>query len=315
MWQDDGSGAVKSPGGAEEFVVEGKAPGGHSPVNARFTTALASGQYFEVEVLELGEEGCFIGVCTQNGFGQGWAIKGLFFGGNLSDGGCLVRQSFGDPFVKGMKIGTLVEYDTEAITVTFYQDARCLGPAFVAKRLSDAEVFPVVKANSDGDSFAIRFPNAPTVRTREPKGGGTAHPAEGSWVLEKLLVGPELGEFPLAAKMEGQGVTLNVKAVQPGSFQLSARVVNMNNLTVESMPDAALAPFERLLPGEVLSTRMMGPPGMMEAERAVSNGLATLQKWLARDGGLLLVGPAVEMCFSSQVGGGDGLPATEVSLS
>jgi len=240
-----------------------------------------------VEALALGES-CFIGVATEEGFGQGWKIKGLFFGGNLSDGGGLVRQRFGEWIKQGMKIGVLVEYDSEAITVTFYQDGRCLGPAFKAKRLSSGEVFPVVKANRDGDRFAISFPEAPpAARAREPPGGGQAHPAEGTWALERLSVGPELGEFPLAARMEGHGpARLTVEAAEPGTFRLCFRVANSLSTRVACEQDPALAPFEKLKPGPVASTRMMGPEGMMQVEAAVAEGLEGLGKWLCRDGGL-----------------------------
>jgi len=313
MWLDDGSGAVQPAADAPEFTIDGKAKG-DAPVNARFSTCLTSGQYFEVDILELSSS-CFLGVTTEASFKQGYYCKGLFFGGNLSTGSALVRQAFGERFEKGMKIGVLTEFEGSTITVTFYQDGRCLGPAFVSKRLTDKEVFPVVQASSDGDRFAIRFlESAPAVRTREPKGGGVAHPAEGNWALQRLNVGPELGEFPLASKMEGEEVTLKVEADKPGSFHLSARVCNHLRMVTSSQPDESLAPFDKITPGPVMSTMMMGPEGMMEVESAISTGLESVHKWLAKDGTLLLVGPAVEMSFVPKVDGEEGLPATEVEL-
>jgi len=317
MWHDDGSGAVKSHGEADEFVVEGKAAG-DSPVNARFSSALATGQYFEIEVREL-KQGCFVGIATEDGFAKGYKIRGLFFGGNLSEGSSLVRQNFGDRPTKGMILGALVEYDDEAVTITFYQDGRCLGPAFVAKRLTSAEIFPVVKASSDGDRFAIRFPDTlPTGRVREPKAGSaSAHFAEGNWFLKRMSVGPELGEFPLAAKMQGREVRLKVEAVGPQSFRLFSKVANTLRAQATSKEDDALKPFEGLTVGPVMSTMMMGEESVMEVEKALKDSLEQLHKWLVADGQLLMVGPAAELSLApAGDDGGDagGLPATEVDL-
>jgi len=313
MWVDDGSGCVRCEAGSPEFVVEGSQPG--SPVNARWSECLASGQYFEVDILEVGDS-CFLGVATEEGFDQGWKCKGLFFGGNLSNGGGLVRQAFGERFTTGMKIGVLTELEGQNITVTFYQDDRCLGPAFLSKRLTGKDVFPVVKAGFPGDRFAIRFPgSAPAERKRQPKGGGPPHPAEGLWVLKRLSVGPELGEFPLADKMEGRAATLKVEGVAPGCFHLSGRVCNNLNVQVAAEPDKSLAPFDKLtLAGPVMSTRMMGPEGVMEVETVVCSAMESLQKWIVRDGELLLVGPTAEMCLVAKADDSQGLPATEEVL-
>jgi len=313
MWQDDSSGLVKPVPDSAEFIVEGKPSG--SPVNALYSQPLSSGQYFEIDVLEL-QENVGIGVTTQEAFGPGWGCKGLFFNGNLSNGSALVRSSFGEQIKKGMQVGVLTEFDSETVSVVFYQDGRCLGPAFISKRLSGAEIFPVVHTSHEGDRFGIRLlESAPSVRTRQPKGGGTLHPAEGVWTLKQIFVGPELVQFPLTAKMgEGSEVTLKVEAIDAGSFHFSARVVNKLNFSVVVAPDDALAPFEKLTPGLVMATKMMGPPGMMEVEKEVASGFEALFKWLARDGKLTLTGPTVEMSFVPQVGGTEALPAIEIEL-
>jgi len=282
-------------------------------VNALFDQSLTSGQYFEIDVLEL-KESVFVGVTTKEAFAEGYKCKGLFFGRNLSNGGALVRQAFGEAIATGQKIGVLTEFDASNATVTFYQDGRCLGPAFVATRRTDGAIFPVVHTSSIGDKFGIRFLDAPAERKRQGKGAAPAHPAEGVWALQKLFTGPELGEVPLAEKMEGQEVTLKVEGDGPGSFRFSARVLNTLNMTATSEPDQSLEPFEKLVPSMVVGTKMMGPEGMMEVEGIVGDGLGKLHKWLARPGSLLLTGATVEMCFAPKADGHEGLPATEVEL-
>lgn len=314
MWLDDGSGSVNCFTDAPEFEIVGRAKG-DSPTNARCTTSLSSGQYFEVDVLEL-QKSCFIGVSSSQGFAQGYKCKGLFFGGpgNLSSGGALVRGGFGEKITKGMVIGVLVQISAEAVTVTFYQNGRCLGPGFVAERSTPAEVFPVVSASSDGDRFAIRFPEtAPDIRDRQPQGGGASHPAQGAWALEKLMVGPELGEFPLSDKMEGRMVVLTVEEVGPGKFRFSVKVCNNMRAEASSQADESLAPFESLKVGRPMSTKMMGPPGPMEVENLIGEGLGKLFKWLASGNCLLLVGPDIELSFCPH-SCDEIRPATDVKL-
>merc|ERR1719277_2435301 len=120
MWLDDGSGSVNCSTDAPEFEIVDKAKG-DAPSNARCTTSLSSGQYFEIDVQEL-QKSCFIGVSSARGFAQGWKCKGLFFGGpgNLSSGGALVRGEYGEAITKGQKIGVLTEFPSDTVTVTFY---------------------------------------------------------------------------------------------------------------------------------------------------------------------------------------------------
>eukprot|EP00403_Amphidinium_massartii_P049475 CAMPEP_0178459064 /NCGR_PEP_ID=MMETSP0689_2-20121128/47904_1 /TAXON_ID=160604 /ORGANISM="Amphidinium massartii, Strain CS-259" /LENGTH=314 /DNA_ID=CAMNT_0020085463 /DNA_START=107 /DNA_END=1051 /DNA_ORIENTATION=+ len=313
MWEDDGSEMVKTEADSNKFVIDGK-PGG-SPVNALYSKSLASGQYFEIEVLS-SEKSAFVGVTTREAFAKGWKCKGLFFGGNLSNGGALVRSQFGEWPKTGMKIGVLTDLTPETATVTFYQDGRCLGPAFVSKRVGGGDVFPVVHTSGEGDSFAISFPDAPAARERQAKDGSKLHPAEGSWAVKRMSVGPELGEFPLSGKMEGQDLGLKVEgAGTPGTFSLAFKVANTVRMVAASASDDSLAPFEKLTPsGQVMATMMMGPPGMMEVEQALTQNLATVHKWLAKDGMLIITGPTLELELEPRSDAPDGLPATETDL-
>lgn len=122
---------------------------------------------------------------------------------------------------------------------------------------------------------------------------------EGHWTLERLSVGPELGEFPLATKMGEKTVSMEVRADGADTQSVSVRVVNILRFIAKYEPSAALAtsPFQglRVTPG--MSTLMMGPSGMMETEAAVAKGLRGVDKWLVRGDVLLLAGPTVEMSF------------------
>ncbi|CAJ1332911.1 unnamed protein product [Effrenium voratum] len=290
-WRDDGSSAVQSTG--PELKIGAKESKG-SPANALYPTALDSGSYFEVTCQEIEHGSPFIGIGTEEKFGAGYSCKGLFYGGpgNLSDGGGCLKSQWGEDVKKGDVVGILVQVKDSKLTMTVYHNGRCLGPAFEAA-YSGSKIYPVVRAKSEGDIFQIATPPAPSALTREKAKGG--HPAAGKWTLDKLLVGPELGESFLAAKMKGAPPPSVTVEEQAGELRLSIKVANTLNFTATSTPDASLAPFDALTAGPGMSTKMLGPEGAMEVESKIEEAMPTIQKWLAKDDTLIISGPTIEM--------------------
>jgi len=295
-WRDDGSNAVKNlTDGA--FTITGK-PSKGSPVNALGTIPLTSGQYFEVTCQD--GDGPFIGVGKLESFAQGYRCKGLLFGGpgNLSNGSALMKGEFGEQVSKGSVVGILFEMTSDLVTLTVYQDGRCLGPAFTAKRQEKAQLFPLVQAKSDGDTFRIAFKAPPAVRSRE---SGSQEGFEGSWAIEKMMVGPELGEYPLSTKMNEKPVVLKVTTGPNGSVRMGAKVVNALNFSASSSADASLAPFDALTVNPGISTMMAGPEPMMDAESKLSKGLQGARKWIVSNGQLLINGPTFEISCARHI--------------
>ena len=210
----------------------------------------------------------------------------------MSNGSAALRTQFGSEVSKGSVIGILVEL-SEILTLTVYQNGRCLGPAFKAKRAGQAQVFPLVQAKKDGDTFRIDFKTPPKVRTREPI--KTEKSVEGVWKIEQMFVGPELGEYPVSEKMKQEPVVLKVAARQDGSLQINAKVVNNMTFSASSTVDASLAPFDALTVSPGMSTLMAGPESMMDAESKLSSGLAGARKWIVSDDRLLINGPTFEI--------------------
>ncbi|CAJ1438957.1 unnamed protein product, partial [Effrenium voratum] len=294
-------------------------------------------------------------------FKAGYKCRGLFFGGpgNLANGGGGKKFAWAEPVKRGDVIGVLVQAEAPSsklqaavkdskLTMTVYQNGRCLGPAFEAA-YSGSKIFPVVQAKSAGDVFRIAtdlpapnvtvqalgwqclvlkpsdlccevrcgklqldcccgwqaqycrpqycwFVHVPwprfdalqhrqchilpalqlTLRAHELEHLASHLALEwfgcGNWTLEKLFMGAELGEYPLAEKM----VTATIQE-QDGKFQISMRVVNILNFGV--------------------STMMAGPETMMQTEGAVSRALPSVRKWLAQDGKLIISAPTMEMSF------------------
>merc|ERR1719188_1419287 len=94
--------------------------------------------------------------------------------------------------------------------------------------------------------------------------------ARGQWNLERLFVGPDLREFPLVSKMGAKVVSMQIDADGPQSLKMSLKVVNSLRLKASSDLASHLYPFQALSVMLGPSTRMMGPPEMMEAEAAIS---------------------------------------------
>lgn len=123
---------------------------------------------------------------------------------------------------------------------------------------------------------------------------------EGSWELTGLSVGPELGKFPLQEKMGGEPVILRVESREAGEFGLSFKVANTLFGTAQIQPTAEgnpYYPFAQISISPVASTRMLGPPGMMEVEKRITQGVGQIYKGIVTDHGLLLDGPSIEMSF------------------
>ncbi|CAK9014403.1 unnamed protein product [Durusdinium trenchii] len=289
-WKDDGSEAVQD-GQDGSFHVSGKAKG-DAPVCALYSEAISSGEYFEVTCEQL-KESAFIGISTEAAFAKGYKCRGLFFGGpgNLANGGGLLRGNFGDGLQTGSVVGFLSDIESSTVKVTVYQGGRCLGQAFESP-LQDpsAPIFPVIQAKADGDKFRIVKATPPKERRREPAGG--SHFAVGTWRVEKLMVGPELGEFPLASKMDGKPVLLTIKEAEDKKFHLSAKVANTINFQVVLKEDPSAAPFEAVEVAGGMSTMMMGTPGEMEVESVLK--LSEVRKWIFNES-LLLQGPTLEV--------------------
>merc|ERR1711874_828070 len=125
------------------------------------------------------------------------------------------------------------------------------------------------------------------------------HPAEGTWILDTMFVGPELGDFPLESKMGGKKISMEVSNLHGESYRFTAKVVNV--LMFDATPvlnHIGEAPFAGLKIEGSGSTLMMGPPEMMETENAFSTSLSGANKWLVRENTMLISGPTAELRFS-----------------
>lgn len=218
----------------------------------------------------------FVGVASEAGFAAGYKCKGSFFGGpgNLSDGGALVRSHFGEPICQGDVVGVSLTSEEGELTVTFYHNGRCLGPAF---RSNELTLFPVVQAKGQGDSFRIDFKAMPKIKHRE---GDAWHPFDGEWRLTKLRIGHEdlkCDEFRLVVQQKDLEVNLSFKIVNYLSFRAEC---NRESLTVRG-------------PGR--STMMAGPETLLRLEQQLCAAIEELRTWSIHEDMLTLQGPELEI--------------------
>lgn len=335
-WLDDGSERIQDKGGGE-FAVVGEPVKGDKKFNALCEMPFAEGKhYFQAEVLE--GEGCWVGITTRAGFGAGYKLKGLFYGGpgNLSNGSAGLRQGFGERIKQGDVVGMKLDLtNPTAVGISLWHGERSLGEAFAeCTRQEGAAVFPVVSAGRVGTRVRLSMRAKPlTAAAAAP-----AHWAEGMWALDKLvdngndqdIAGMFVGFGGKGAgKGKGKGApgpVLKVSkppAAGPGEFQLSMQVCNNLHFRAATPAGASYQqvpnPQEQLNISPGMSTRMMGPPPLMDLERMICAGMPGVTAWRLTGGGTdaarleLLVGSVVQMGFARHTIAPEG-PVTDQAL-
>jgi hypothetical protein len=91
-----------------------------------------NGQYFwVVEFKDVnGQTGDSVGLTTDQGFQAGWGLKAMIYSSNLSDGGSLLVQSFGEQIKGNDKVGILLQLTDADLKMYIFHNDRPLGLAF-----------------------------------------------------------------------------------------------------------------------------------------------------------------------------------------
>jgi hypothetical protein len=127
--QGENTSAVKVNGDTITCTNEGYG----SPINVMYKDpADRNGQYFwEVEFKDMdGQGGGSVGLTTDKGFQAGWGLKAMKYLGNLSDGGSLLVQSFGEQIKGNDKVGILLQLTDADLKMYIFHNDRPLGLAF-----------------------------------------------------------------------------------------------------------------------------------------------------------------------------------------
>ena len=265
-----------------------------SPINVLFKDpADHNGQYFwQVDVTELGEPGgTSVGLTTDKGFKDGWGLKAMKYLGNLSDGGCLLVQAFGDQIKQGDKVGILLQLTDSEMKMYLFHNEQPLGLAFHFQSPYPKPLYPgkncscstfvlirdsfwitVVSFNSNGKVKLSRSQQIPTALNRSaPQYQGV----EGDWKIVTYAQHPECA-----------GVEMEIKQ-QEGSqdtYHLYARVIN--NLNCRVQHDSSSNEWTA---SHVMSTMMGGSSADMQKEAAVSKVISGIQRLDAQGQNQLLL--------------------------
>eukprot|EP00668_Euglena_longa_P041095 GGOE01054077.1.p1 GENE.GGOE01054077.1~~GGOE01054077.1.p1 ORF type:complete len:294 (+),score=32.12 GGOE01054077.1:61-942(+) len=271
-WLDDGSNTMTGAGPVVSCNTESC---GGNVFNALWTGDGST--FFGVHYWEVENRGGLggVGVTTLARFAEGYGCRCFKFNSfNLSDGGGLLVGEYGSKeFEVGDIVGLLClcELDTANLTITFYINGRCLGPAFQVASPYPTEVYPVITFDKRGSASIRKVDTAPQSRTREAE--ATSFP-EGYWSLVK-----------------DPFVKLDVKAMD-GGFHANLSVVNSCFTRLQQTGSGWQA-------GAVASTRMhvQGPSDVMELERECCAKLEALTNLSYQDGKLVISSPQGDLVF------------------
>jgi len=285
-WRGEAKGAV-SASGNEVSVTAG--PKGDGKVNAMWkegpglSPATPAAQYFEIEVLQ-GEDpsgALWVGFTDEAHFGVNYASKGFMFGGNLSDGGRLLRQAFGPRLHTGDKVGLygrLVPQPNKRHTlqIMFTVNGHGLGLGF---SLIEFEVcgigplYPVVSFTSVPGKVRIARTSAPDASALEKSAGGARTSELGDWVANAKDIDPQCEAL--------DQVRFSLRA-ERGTWRLGAKVANQ--ISTELSPDV---PHPVKAAGRPAMTMMMPPPSLQTLENNVKEIVGSVKSLALQEDGTL----------------------------
>jgi len=216
--------------------------------NGESDTGLGSGKaYWKVSV-ESGAEGdVFVGVTDLQHFKQGWGCNGLLYGGNLSNGGCLLKGDFGPRIKSGDVVGIFAEVDNSKIKAYFDLNGRPLGIAFDVPRSTLGNLYPMVHFSGSGACTIAKSDAFPSTTRKEEK----FQDLEGHWEYTS-------GSFDTA----GETISLSVRAIDGNTCKGSMRVINNISVSI-----TRAGPNDAWKGKAGASTMMAGPPELMTLEK------------------------------------------------
>lgn len=269
---------------------------GGSPMNLCYSLAPVPSKYFFlVDWLESSSRSSSlsVGVVRPSEFKKGWGTKGMFYNGNLTNGGAALKVGYGSHHLKEGD-SVLLEYTelAEKFQLKVHVNGTYLGTGFEIPKNNGSEDSFVPCVQVQG-GVRVRA-NVLSERPAEIIPSSEIHPLLGNWTLVQAFEAPQ-GTFiwpPLDHEpTSGRPVTATVH-LEPlagnGSpeekWMLVLKVCNtmkiIRQLRVEDGSSErgdsvfALTPLEGA-PTGVMSTMMMPPPPFGEIESKLSKALAS----------------------------------------
>lgn len=269
MFVVEGSGLVGAQGNE---VWVGEVPRQSSKFNALWKAngiSLAHPSPLCFTITVLAGEAVWAGLTTERHFGAGWACKALSYGGNVSDGGGLLRPAFGPRLNAGSvcTVGALVVGST--LSVSLAVDGKGLGEAFrIDLTEEDGPFFPLVSFSTAGARARITMEETIPDFLPAKREEGPRTSIVGEWALATSAI---VSDPP--AGFESLTFT-----VTESPWAITTKVANVFRRSLSpAAPHGGVGP--------PISTRMMPPPPLQPLESKVGALLESVTSLALQDGG------------------------------
>ena len=268
---DETSGELKQDG--TFLTLKSNSPG--TPFNARYDCTTPDGQdwYFQVKLNTIPKNSCIsVGVVNPEEMLPGWKTRGMFFNGNLTNGGAALVTAFGPYPKEGDSVGVFVTNNNE--DVTFYVNEKCLGTGFSLGQRGGKVFCPCIHVSGEATvEFVIPDTLPSVVMTREQTTQGMSD----EWKLIQAI-----NETGRAVDVpEARDIVLHLDE-SVAQFDLSIRVGNTLRCRAKKEEGGGVTV------GPTMGTRMIPPPELQEMETFVEKSLPAVTSIALLDENLVL---------------------------
>lgn len=294
-WIGDGSEGGKLDVTNSSTITFASATQG-TPFNVRLDAPVAD-SYYEVKVVE-GSLG--VGLVTENGFKPGWATRGCFYNGNITNGIAGLTIGFGKYISEGDVVGVYLQRVQDdaggKCNIIFYINGRCLGAGFSLDDKNE-KFFPCLHVSGSA-TVTYSVPSSPTVFMREQEVHNNNDPYSGDWAINQAFHGPELSVLPLP---ENSTLKVSFEKIEAQAYRLSVKIAN--SMRTSFKITGKMEAFDKIaFQGGCMSTRMMPSPDFEKVEQFIESAVdrkGGFQKMIiSEDGKLIMSGPTAEMICS-----------------
>jgi len=253
------------------------------PFNVRYNVNVPE-YYFEVKLVQL--DGHFsIGVVLPLEFRPGYACRGMFYNGNLTNASCALKTSWGPHIRQGDLVGVRTKREGESLEVAFYRNGVCLGIGFRLEAVVDVYQ-PCLHIDGTGTVIVAIPETLPSLEKTSMEAKGV----EGDWKLFEAS-----NEAPIVVPANHDIILTVMKDDDDNTMEFSIHVANRLSARAVILETNHSGHIVQVC--GVMSTMMMGPPELMAMEQFFSGSLPNVSVVVERDSELTMGGANVNLLW------------------
>jgi len=301
-WIGDGSDDSTASWNCQNGQVEVRNSKQGTPYNLRFGSALeppngGGDNLFSIEILEL-QGSLSFGLVALDEFKPGWKTRGMFYNGNITNGGAALQCGVGKYITSGDEVAVRVSKASntanDELEVEFVVNGTSIGTAFrLGGEQGKKKFFPCV--HMDGKArFVFRDTQTTILRwaTKEPK-VDTAETFDGDWKMESFSTGTKKIQLP-----PNHPIIISLRG-RPFPKTIGIKVANMMNGSINVTGPGTDSCGVQI--GPLRSTMMMPPAELAEIEQLISIELPKMTRMTHVLGEhLYMVGPGASEIIASR---------------